>query len=284
MKFAFVGNRRFVLEEMLLRKLNITSIFVIDGTHLKSDITHMNVDYQVVASRKELVGLLEKDDFDTLVSNGCPYILPISRMKKKRYVNIHPSFLPDLRGQDPVIGSILFQRPGGATCHLMNDKIDAGDIISQVKIPYSEDLDVSLMYQLSFIAEKQAFNLAYDKNFTVDKVQTKSQTDIYFSRDDEDRRINFSESNDQIIRKVRAFSNKSQGCELRIESTAYKIHQVEILTNPFLVEHASLYDDLCVILNYENCIIFKKDNEILLFRSLTDNLSELGVGSILSVL
>ena len=48
-------------------------------------------------------------------------------MKKKKYVNIHPSFLPDLRGIDPVLGSILFKRDAGATCHIMSEKIDAGD-------------------------------------------------------------------------------------------------------------------------------------------------------------
>ena len=70
-----------------------------------------------------------------------------------------------MRGIDPVLGSILFKRDAGATCHIMSEKIDAGDIISQLKIPYSNDLDASLLYQLSFIAEKKVFHMALQKNF-----------------------------------------------------------------------------------------------------------------------
>ena len=43
------------------------------------------------------------NDYDILVSNGCPYILPLNELKKAKYVNVHPSLLPNLKGIDPVI-------------------------------------------------------------------------------------------------------------------------------------------------------------------------------------
>ena len=64
----------------------------------------------------------------------------------------------------------MFSRDCGATCHHINEVIDGGDIISS-KIPFSKDLDVSLMYQLSFIAEKEVFHEAFKANFLIRKKQ-----------------------------------------------------------------------------------------------------------------
>ena len=164
MKFVFVGNRKFVLEEMIKIGLNL-DIIVIKNTHLQSESLLNKLDFSIISSKAELLHKLESINFDVLISNGCPFILPVSTMKKKKYVNIHPSFLPDLRGIDPVLGSILFKRDAGATCHIMSEKIDAGDIISQLRIPYSNDLDASLLYQLSFIAEKKFFIWHFKKIF-----------------------------------------------------------------------------------------------------------------------
>ena len=144
------------------------------------------IPYQVIHSKKVLIEEINKTDFNILVSNGCRYILPVSKLPNKKYINFHPSCLPDLKGIDPAIGAILFQRDGGATCHIMNDNIDAGDIISQVKIPYTKDIDVCLMYQLSFIAEKKCFHLAYARNFEPLKAQEADDNAIYYSRTQED--------------------------------------------------------------------------------------------------
>ena len=91
--------------------------------------------------------------------------MPINKIKKGRYTNIHPSYLPDLKGIDPVLGSIKFSRDGGATCHEINERIDDGPIISRIKIPFTKDLDVTVLYQLSFVAEKEVFNEAFKNNF-----------------------------------------------------------------------------------------------------------------------
>ena len=73
--------------------------------------------------------------------------------------------MPDLRGKSPINGAILYERKAGVTCHYMNDNIDDGDIISQIPIDYSEDLDAGLLYQLSFSAEGDVFEMAYKNSF-----------------------------------------------------------------------------------------------------------------------
>ena len=90
MKYVFVGNRKFVLEEMIKNKLDLVKIFVISNTHLENDIKSMHQPYSTISSKKELLSELENLEYDILISNGCPYILPIKEMKKKQYINIHP--------------------------------------------------------------------------------------------------------------------------------------------------------------------------------------------------
>mgnify|MGYP000150311387 CR=1 FL=1 len=278
MKFLFVGNRRFVLEEIIKSNVKITKVLVIKNSYLENDIIKMNVDFEVIDSKKELIRQIEINDFDVLVSNGCPYILPISKLKNKTYVNIHPSYLPDLKGVDPCIGALLFNRDSGATCHLMNDQIDSGDIISRVKIPYSRDLDISLLYQLSFIAESKAFSMALKRNFKPIKVRNYSSDLIYYTRKPNDRIINFEDSNLVIINKVKAFNNASQGCVFKVNDIDFIVYEATILRNKFLINLSKSFEDRTIIFNYEDSIVFKKDNEVMKFFKVLGSVNKLKQG------
>ena len=278
-KYIFVGNRRFVLEEMVKQNLQLLKVLVASGTHLEKDIKSIDLPYQLIRSKEELLFTLDLLDFDVLVSNGCPYILPISKMKKRIYVNIHPSMLPDLKGIDPVIGSVLFQRDSGATCHIMDDGIDTGDIISQVRIHYSTDLDVSLLYQLSFIAERKAFIEALNRNFKPLQPQARKKDLLYYSRKPEDKEITFKETNQELTNKIKAFNNKSQGCVFMYQNEVYKVYEIRVLDNKFLKEYATCFDNYQIIFCYEDCIIFKKDGEIIKFDKVNGDLSKVKANS-----
>ena len=71
MKFVFVGNRKFVLEEMIKIGLNL-DIIVIKNTHLQSESLLNNLDFSIISSKAELLHKLESINFDVLISNGCP--------------------------------------------------------------------------------------------------------------------------------------------------------------------------------------------------------------------
>lgn len=269
-KFLFIGNRKFVLEEMLKQKCVIVKILVIKGSYLEKDIKSLDINYEVIDSKKQLISYIREIDFDILISNGCPFILPISKLPQdKKYLNIHPSYLPDLRGVDPTIGSILFHRDSGATCHYMNDIIDSGDIVSRVKIPITDDLDVSLLYQLSFIAEKEAFKLALKNHFLSEyKQEVDSQKYIYYTRKPSDKVITFKETNSLIIQRIKAFCNKSQGAYFKFKNEIFKVFSAEILTNEFLVKSVNEYNDMIILFSYEDSIIFKKDGQIIKFSNI----------------
>ena len=280
MKYVFVGNRKFVLEEMIRQNLSIQHIFVIANTHLQRDIKELtNTSFSFVSSKKELLAGLEEVEYDCLISNGCPFILPVDKMKSAKYINIHPSYLPDLRGVDPVVGAMLFQRDFGATCHYMDSGIDTGDMIQRVKIPLTNDLDIALAYQLSFRAEKEAFNLALEANFEVSQAQKDIGNEIYYKRSPKDQSITFEESNQEILSKIRAFSNLSQGAYFKAGGKDLKCHGAIILTNDYVKNAMSSLENLEVFLVYEDVIIFKKDDEVIKLCNVKGDLSELAVHS-----
>ncbi|MCW5299430.1 hypothetical protein DXT88_14735 [Herbaspirillum lusitanum] len=264
---VFVGNRRFVLQEIVRQDVGPLTVIVVAGTHLHRDLENrvLPVDYQLVSSKKELLTVLEHISYDVLLSNGCPYILPVADLPVARYVNIHPSCLPDLRGVDPVIGSILHARDAGATCHVMDAHIDTGPVISQVRIPYSDDLDVTTLYQLSFVAEQRAYSLALERDFAPQFDQVAATDDIYYSRSAGDRILTFRESNSLLLKKIKAFNNRSQGCEFTIDGRSFRVYMAARMHNTFLSDLSLQQDEGVVLFSYENGIIFRKDGEILRF-------------------
>ncbi|MCI7501223.1 MAG: hypothetical protein MSA54_04690 [Campylobacter sp.] len=270
-KFLFVGARLSVLESMLEAGLN-TKIFILADTWASKELAKRKVEFQTFSKKAELLGLITNTDFDVFISNGCPYILPISQIKKEEqvFVNIHPSLLPDLKGNSPVNGAILFNKTAGATAHIMDDGIDTGEIISQVGI-WVKDLSLKLLYQLSFKAEQEAFMLALKNDFKPTFEQNKSGNYVYFSRKDDDLLIDFRVlSNEEILRRIKAFNIKNQYARLEFQGEQIKIISAKILKNPAL---NSIYEkqNNKVLLTYENCFLIKKDNEFLEFECVENN-------------
>lgn len=142
-----------VLNEMLLMGLDVTVI-------------------PIPKTKRELLKIISYTNYDVLISNGCPYILPISEMRfaNQTYVNIHPSLLPDLKGMSPIKDAIKQRKPFGATCHLMDDGMDSGPIISQVRFTANRN-DLGDCYKQSYKAEAKVFQMAYKRNFIPRRIQ-----------------------------------------------------------------------------------------------------------------
>ena len=81
LKYIFVGNRKFVLEEMLMLTLDL-QVLVVKNTHLEKDQILKKVNHKIIQSKDELIEYINNNEFDILLSNGCPFILPISKLKK----------------------------------------------------------------------------------------------------------------------------------------------------------------------------------------------------------
>ena len=283
-RFVFVGNRRFVLERMLRENICPVHCFVVQGTHLERDLQNGLLglgqkEFTIIDNKISLLDALRCLPFDVLVSNGCPYILPVAELPPALYVNIHPSCLPDLRGIDPVIGAVLFGKDGGATCHVMDEGIDTGDIIAQVRIPLSDDLDVTTLYQLSFIAEQQVFSQSLARAFQPLLPQRERPGLLYYSRRPEDRIVTFQEPNEVLLKKIKAFNNRAAGCVFTVNGRGYKVYSATRMHNPFLTEVVASFGEGVVAFSYECCIIFGKDGEVLRLQdivSLDDQALQVG--------
>ncbi len=78
---------------------------------------------------------------DLIVTAAFGQILPTPILEAPKYgcINVHASLLPELRGGAPIHYSILQGKPKtGVTIMYMVEKLDAGDILTQVEVPIEE--------------------------------------------------------------------------------------------------------------------------------------------------
>lgn len=81
--------------------------------------------------------------YDLIFSLHCKQIFPAAVVNNTVCVNVHPGLNPYNRGWYPQVFSIINKLPIGATIHLMNEDVDAGDIIAQQEVLVTET-DTSL--------------------------------------------------------------------------------------------------------------------------------------------
>ena len=283
LRFAFCGNRFFVLEELFRARLNVVSVAAVRGSHLERTLAANGTPHCAIWRKAEFLEWLDATPFDVFVSNGCPYIVPPEQVARgdRLFVNVHPSYLPDLRGADPVPGALLMGRDAGATCHVMDAGIDTGDLISRVAIPYSADLDAAFLYQLSFLAEKEVFRLALDRRFQPMGPQEAGADLAYYSKSSADLDIDWSASAEDIVRRVRAFSNRSQGARFVFDGNDYRCFDAELVTNLFLVARKHLFQENRISLCCEDAIIVRKGDVFVKLKRIEGDLSRLRVGGVL---
>jgi methionyl-tRNA formyltransferase len=186
---------------------------------------------------------LSELDFDIFISNGCPFILPVSKIQKPHqlFLNVHPSLLPEFRGYHPANGALLHDASeAGATLHTMVDQVDRGTILAQDRFPITPDLDLDLLYHLLFDAETRAFtrgmkHLAEQEFHFAEEPQ--AGTGSHYRRTPQDMRVDFATmSNEELFRRIRAFGITSQGVHCTLHDGDYTLFEARLLNNPRLLE------------------------------------------------
>jgi methionyl-tRNA formyltransferase len=275
MKYIFIGDRSYVLRRMIELKLEIVIVFIFKDSYLEKESQELGIDYVVFNKKKDLIGCIESIDFDILVSNGCPYILPVSKIKKdnQRFINVHPSLLPDLRGKSPINGAILYNREHGVTCHYMDDGIDTGEIIAQIEITKNPiGIELDLIYQITFFTEAEVFQIAYEKGFKIDNEikQNPNKHLIYYSRSSDDLVIT-NEPIDAIIRKVLAFTIYPEKVWFLRFGKDYIIHSVKVIKDKQILnlyqnykynQICWIYDRKILVMYYTMLVMFELNDII----------------------
>ena len=112
MRILFLGNETNLLYNELKKKENI-------------DITSNKIDKKDVTK------------YDFIIIFFYKYIIKkeiIDLFKNRNIINLHISYLPYNRGSDPNFWSIVDNTPSGVTIHLIDEKLDTGDILLQERV------------------------------------------------------------------------------------------------------------------------------------------------------
>lgn len=220
--------------------------------------------YEIVSEtdRDYVFKMLFEISFDILVVNGCPFILPASRLSDsgKLLLNTHPSYLPYLRGKRPVNGCLLFNYPLGATTHYISDKIDGGNVIYQEKVDLTPDLDIGLCYYISFSLEgrvfKRALELLEESDYKYAGTIIDTDKHPLFNNNDALRKLDFhSMSAEECVRHIRAYGIKGEGCYCIIDDQEYIVYDAACLVNPYLLDRMSSFEKGKVVLKYDSTIL-----------------------------
>ncbi|KND49021.1 MAG: methionyl-tRNA formyltransferase [Parcubacteria bacterium C7867-005] len=85
---------------------------------------------------------LESLGADVFIVASFGKILPdwLIYMPKFKTLNVHPSLLPKLRGPSPIQGAILSGERMGVTIQQINERVDAGPILTQKEVVLEQNL------------------------------------------------------------------------------------------------------------------------------------------------
>ncbi len=107
-----------------------------------------------IRDREELDKILALNP-DLIVTAAFGQILPKELLEAPKYgcINVHASLLPELRGGAPIHYSIIQgKKKTGITIMYMVEKLDAGDILTQVEVPITETDTVGTLHDKLSVA------------------------------------------------------------------------------------------------------------------------------------
>ncbi len=125
-------------------------------------------------------------------------------------INVHPSYLPEYRGPNPYLQSILNRETkSGVTFHLMNEKFDEGPILAQKRINIipgdtSKELKERTVFHARLLCAEVLKKLGYGLVIPVNQDENKASYFPNIKR--EDMMLDFEkETAEQIQARIRAF-------------------------------------------------------------------------------
>lgn len=159
----------------------------------------------------EFFSQIGKFDYDLIISAHFQRILPARIFSRARIgaLNLHPSLLPKYRGMSPQHWPIVLGEPEtGVTVHRIDEGVDTGRIMRQVRIPLDPNM---------YIHELQTKFLAVYRTIMVEavglllaggqgEVQSVADTSYFHKIQEADMEINVEMDVALVYSLVRAFS------------------------------------------------------------------------------
>lgn len=146
---------------------------------------------------------------DLIITAAYGQLLPKAVLDFPQYgcINVHASLLPELRGGAPIHYSLLEgKKETGITIMYMAEKLDAGDIISQKKVPIHTSDHVGTLHDtLSHVGAKLLMetlpSIFAGTNDRIKQDETKATFAPNITREQE--RIDWNRSNEEIYNHIR---------------------------------------------------------------------------------
>lgn len=214
---------------------------------LKNDIRV----FQPVKLKEEYQELVKLNP-DMIVTCAYGQMVPSVLLKLPKYgcINVHASLLPKLRGGAPIHKAIINNYPRtGVTIMYMVEKMDAGDIISQVETIIKNDDTVGTLHdRLSLMGTKlllETIPNIVSGNINPIKQDEKEVTYAYnITREEE--KLDFSKNTIDIYNQIRGL-NPWPGAYALLDDKIVKIYSSRISSSFFTTrkdgEIGIVYDD-----------------------------------------
>lgn len=181
-------------------------------------------------SLRSLGGYLASLAPDIVFCCGWSSLLPadVLRIPRLGVIGFHPSLLPMNRGRHPIIWALaLGLERTGSTFFLMNEKPDAGPIISQRRIPIGPDDCARDLYErIAKVGCEQLTEIVANKfqgNATLAIPQDDLRASLWRKRSEKDGRIDFRMSAESIRNLVRALSQPYPGAHIETQEGNVKV-------------------------------------------------------------
>lgn len=167
-------------------------------------------------------------------------MLPVSILKcaKIAALNMHGSLLPKYRGRVPVNWAVLHgETQTGATLHIMEEKPDAGDIVSQKAIPIRSDETAFQVFGNVANAAQEALIEVLPELIqgNVPKRPNRLQEGSYFGgRKPEDGRIDWNRPAQEVYNLYRAVAPPYPGAFTDISGRRWVVAEAKLASPPNL--------------------------------------------------
>ena len=165
MKFILITNRYKLID--IFHNFKSSEIFCEKNSFAQKYCEKKKISYKTYKTRSDFHKIILKNLNNKIFTNGCKFLFPkkILSMLKFKAINIHPSLLPNYRGQF-VIDKIFYNREKyiGATIHEIDNGVDTGKILHQKKILYKYSNWIIDLYHKIFLLEKKVFEEYFFKN------------------------------------------------------------------------------------------------------------------------
>ena len=244
MKVVFMGTPEFAVPilKLLIDEYDVVGVVtqpdkmvgrkrIITPPPIKELALEHNISvFQPRKIKEDYQGILELNP-ELIVTCAYGQILPKEILNYPKYgcINVHASLLPKLRGGAPIHHAIIDgYKETGITIMYMSQKMDQGDILTQVKTPILDDDTLgSLQYKLSEMAKDLLKStiplLIEDKIIPLKQKEEEATYGYNISREEE--KIDFTKSIFEVDRQVRGL-NPVPGAYTTLNGKILKIYDV----------------------------------------------------------